>query len=223
MRKITEQEFSARYDSLPEELQDSIYSIDTKAAAQEIAGAEQLHIDQTGALNYLIALVMLGFIELEQFGAEVERELNVDKRKADAIMKRVNEKIFLPIRELFKKVDTPQGKAQEAPSVASPTPESVDRASMLKEIENPAPAASLAWAPAPTPPLPATALPANKAEPGAPVPSVSPSTAISAAPAEKKDITAEKLRGTTFTTTEDLNLGRDRSSYKVDPYREPPE
>lgn len=225
MRKITAQEFNERYDALPEELQDAMYSIDTKAAVQEIAAAERLHIDQTGALNYLIALVMLGFIDTDEFAGEVERELKVDKQKADAITKRVNEKIFLPIRELLKKEAAPQAPAVGTPSVASPMPEPVDRASILNEIENPVPAAPILAAPAASPSASVVPPPTTGAPPTIPSAPEQPAPAAAPSPMreEKRDIVSEKLGGTTSATAEEVNVGRNRSSYKVDPYREPPE
>lgn len=219
MKKITEQEFNERYEALPEVLQDALYSIDTKAAVREVATAQRLHIDQAAKLDYAVALVMLGFTPTEDFAKEIEQELAIPKETALSVTALINEKVFLPIRDYLKK----GGTMHEAPqpvatlNTAKPSEESFDRASMLKEIETPTPAIPALVVPYSTPQKTkaATGVPEGASK-GALV----STTTDTKAPAPR-DMVANKLMSPTSTTTEQVVVGRDRSSYKSDPYREP--
>ncbi len=207
MRKITAAEFSSRYDALPEELQNAIYSPDTKSAIRQIAASQQLHLDQLEQLDYAVALVMLGVIAPENFIKEIEDGVRIPHENARSLTTLINEKIFLPIRELMREapVLSTVMPPPTIPAHVTPHNDTPDRASVLKEIENPAVSSPQFIATSSTPII------------------VSIATPLSPQQESAGGIAEQKLTQPTSSAIEETTVGRDRSSYKVDPYREPVE
>ncbi|KKQ28017.1 MAG: hypothetical protein US45_C0055G0009 [Candidatus Nomurabacteria bacterium GW2011_GWA1_37_20] len=103
-----------KFDSLPESIQEMILSTHYQETLIEIGKQYQLNVEQLGILERETTLVMMGLTPTTNFEAELTRELHVDTVKGSQVVKDINEKIFLKIRELLKLMNTPVG---ETPSV----------------------------------------------------------------------------------------------------------
>jgi hypothetical protein len=63
-----------------------------------------LHIDQAGKLSDEIGLVYFGINKIEGFSQRLVSNLHIDQTTANKITDEVNNKLFLPIRELLQKL-----------------------------------------------------------------------------------------------------------------------
>src|SRR3990167_11362864 len=89
-----------KFDALPEGIQEIILSSNYEETLLIVGKQYQLNIEQLDILQRETTLVMMGLTPTKDFATELARELKIDAVKASQIVKDLNEKIFLKIREL---------------------------------------------------------------------------------------------------------------------------
>lgn len=104
MTNYTQEQLREKFNALPENIQESIISVDTAKIINDISNKYSLHVDQMGKLAEETGLVMLGATRPEEFLDGVKDGLNIPLETAGEIVKEVNEQIFFPIRESLKNV-----------------------------------------------------------------------------------------------------------------------
>lgn len=114
MDENTQKIIKEKFDALPKSIQEIILSSNYQDTLVEIGKENQLNINQMGTLELETTLVMMGLTPTKDFETELTRELEVPAIKSSQMVKEINEKIFLKIRDLLKLMNTPQG---EEPSV----------------------------------------------------------------------------------------------------------
>jgi hypothetical protein len=119
MAIYSSEEARKRYDSLPEEVKNLLYSPEMSFIIQQIGQKNRLHIDQIDALNTEVGQVMLGFIEPKDFPIALAKMLHVDQTQAQAVVKDVNDMLFEKIRNSMKGVANQEAGA---PSSLPPPP-----------------------------------------------------------------------------------------------------
>jgi hypothetical protein len=163
MITISPEEMEKRIDSLPDEVQDMLYSPEMYAAIKQISVKHQLHIDQMDLLEAETSQVMLGITETSQFPEILKQSLKVDNTQAGAIAKDIDEMLFSKIRDAMKKayeqsttapeksVIMPSAMAASAAAPATPaaSPLSTDMQIDPPATSVPAPAPAKVVAPAP--------------------------------------------------------------------------
>jgi hypothetical protein len=226
-------EAQRRFEKLPLEIQDLLYSYEMILAIKEVGHKNGLHIDQVGLLQAETSAVMLGFTEVEDFSSMLVERLHLDQVKADHIAKEINDSLFLKIRESMKKLYPSQPSAPTSvtpPSVApaTSTPPNPIKIStppvapppVVKPPPPPPPAFTAPPAPAPAPkpiePHPADVMLTQKtvtvappAAPKPPIPPASPTPAAATQPAAPG------------ATPDKTTPPPPPKSYGSDPYREP--
>ena len=120
MDENLQKEIEERIAELPEDIQEAILAADLDARVQRIGAKHQLHVDQMGVLADETMLVMLGFVELEQFASQLETHLKISPEAARALGGDVSNEIFMPIRESMKKF-TASNESASTPTQASQT------------------------------------------------------------------------------------------------------
>ena len=106
-----------RLTEISPDVRKAIESVDFDSHIQEVGKKHQLHVDQVGALEDEVLMVMLGFTPLESFGDHVAAQLKVSPQAAQSIVQDVNQNVFLPVRESLKSF-TAKKKGEAAPSPA---------------------------------------------------------------------------------------------------------
>src|SRR3990167_3261611 len=104
MQNYTDQRIAQMYDNLPEDLKDSIFSVDTTSVINEIGRKYGLAIDKIGDLANETGMVMLGVTHPNEFIGNLTERLEVDKEKARAIAQEINEQVFKKVRESLRKI-----------------------------------------------------------------------------------------------------------------------
>jgi len=130
--KITPQQIKKKYKKLPSDIKEVMFSVSTSDVTQEIGKKYNLHIDKMGELSDEIGLVMFGFTRPPDFIKNIRKRLEVDNNTAQEIARKVNEKIFKPIKSSLMGVhgvknDTPVEQVEDEP---------LKREEVLKEIED---------------------------------------------------------------------------------------
>ena len=100
----TIEEIEERFNSLPQDVQQAINSIDTTRKVSKIGQDYRLHFDQIQSLAASIGYLMLGFLKPSEFVYDLSREAHLPESVATEIAKEVNEKILRPIKERLREV-----------------------------------------------------------------------------------------------------------------------
>lgn len=95
---------SKKYDDLPEDVRNSIFSVDSNSTVEEIAKKYKLSIDESGKLADEVGLLMLGITHPKDFITNISRRLGVEESEAREITVEVNKNIFSKVRESLKKI-----------------------------------------------------------------------------------------------------------------------
>jgi len=122
MATYSTDEAKKRYESLPSEIKNLIYSPEMSFTVQQIGQKNKLHIDQIDSLNTEIGQVMLGFVKTEEFLPALMEMLGIERAQADSIAKDVNDMLFLKIRESMKKVAEMGSMSPTSSTPVTPTP-----------------------------------------------------------------------------------------------------
>ena len=110
--KYTRQQLQEKYEKLPEDLKNAIFSVETADIIQKISKKYGLQIDQMGELASETGLVMMGLTHPKDYIKNLSGRLGVDIDTAKKIAQEVNSEIFLPVKEHLKKI---HGIEKEAP------------------------------------------------------------------------------------------------------------
>ena len=127
MENVDINQYSSRLSKLPPKLKQAILSADTQSAIENIHQKYKLHIDKLGNLEDITLDVLYGIVKPQEYVDKLETELGVDRATAAGITVDMNSSLFQPLRDSLSEI-SPVG-AQS----------SIDRNSLLREIQNPTP------------------------------------------------------------------------------------
>lgn len=135
MPKFDQKIFRERYEKLPSDLREAIFSEENADKIQEISKKYSLYVDKMGELAEESGLVMLGFTHPKDFIKNLSERLGVDAEKAKEIAKDVNEQIFGPVRESLKKLH--KISEEEIPETQNLKPETQEIKEVKPTVEMP--------------------------------------------------------------------------------------
>jgi hypothetical protein len=222
MEQNLQQDIEKKLASLPEAIQEAIFSNEMGEHIRHIATERRLHIEQQALLQDATMLVMLGFITPEDFPGQLQAQLNIDEAQAHILVKDIDEQILVPIREVIKE------ETGEQKSVAMPS----SQANPPAVAAVPAPVT-----PAPKPVTPTPVVPNTPAVHPADMMLTQKTSQISTPPTSAASITATpKVTPSTPPTPPTLTTPAPNTqtatapvkqeppkpqNYSADPYREP--
>ncbi len=155
--RVSEKEMVQQYEKLPLKLKEALRSVDSAKKVVDIGRKYALHVDKIGELGAETGMVILGFTHPGQFLPHLSRRLGLSEEKVKLVAQEINTEVFLKIREALKQIHeetvppTPSSPIPIKPvaQVASTKPapnlggtdsgEVPDRATILRDIENPKP------------------------------------------------------------------------------------
>lgn len=84
-------------------------------AVESIAATHKLHIDETGNIGDALMAVFYGVVPVEQFPNLLKEALEQNSATHDAVLKDINEKIFVPFRKSLEEKPTTDPVAETTP------------------------------------------------------------------------------------------------------------
>jgi hypothetical protein len=130
MNPEIEKEINDQIASLPQKVRDIIASTDITGEIIKLKEKYHLMLDQISTLEVETMLVMIGLEPAEDFVDNLQSNLKIDEEKAINIANDINELIFMEIRHAMMEQDSKTGEENK---------ETLDKDSILWEIENPKP------------------------------------------------------------------------------------
>lgn len=161
--KVSPNNLSRQLEKLPESLRQALSSVDSAKKVVDIGRKYALHMDKLGELGAETGMVILGFTHPADFLSRLTRRLGFPEEKVRLIAQEINTEVFLKIREALKQVhgETETGIAPKSPNSyqgealikkpasipikppsgleTSESDETLDRETILRDIENPTP------------------------------------------------------------------------------------
>lgn len=119
---FTPEEVERRFQALPQDVQQAIYSANTNSALLAIGQKHQLHIDQLSTLEAQILFFVVGLIEPADFAKKLENRLGVNEETAKKISQDVDSEITGKIRASLKKPPVQAETHAAVSSIAPATP-----------------------------------------------------------------------------------------------------
>lgn len=134
-----------KYQDLPEDLREAIFSVESAEIIQQIAKKHNLFIDKMGILAEETGNVMLGLLSPNDFISALREKLEIAPETAREIGQEINQQIFAKVRESLKKIhniqeeksgaETPPIKESPLPSPPPPLSPSAPETIFEKKLE----------------------------------------------------------------------------------------
>lgn len=103
MLKYSKEQLNELYKSLPEELQNALYSEQNGKNIKEICEEKNIKDNKDiFEINKYVGYVLFGLLSPNKLSSLLEKELKIDKDSAEQINNRINNSIFLPIKDVLE-------------------------------------------------------------------------------------------------------------------------
>ncbi len=145
---FSNEEVAKKYESLPQEVKDLLYSFEMTSIITKVGEKHGLHIDQMDKLNTETGYVMMGLTDTKDFQALIAEDLGIEPAKAQGVARDIEEMLFSKIRDAMKKMVAPPSPVLDA-SASKPPLSSVLPTSSTTTTPT-APISTLPTTPAPT-------------------------------------------------------------------------
>ncbi len=116
---------------IPPEIENLMYSEEVERELVRIGQEENLHVDQLGDLHDSVNMVFLGELHSTEFVSDIKKMLDLSEEKARSVASKVNERIFVPAREVLK------AHHEEKPHEIDMLNQNFEAKSVLNAISNP--------------------------------------------------------------------------------------
>jgi len=104
MIQISKQQVLKKFDALPQNLKEALFSEHNANLLWQICGGQHLTEDKISVIATIAGDVILGFIHAEDLAKEIKNELGINQEIANTIALEIDRKIFGPIRNDLEKV-----------------------------------------------------------------------------------------------------------------------
>ena len=136
MLKIPRQQVLDRWDALPDNLKEALFSESNSNIVWQIGTLNHLPEEKISIMAMIVGAVIFGFLHLDDLTREIQESLNLNPQIANSISREINRKIFAPIRIDLEKIYSP---VTAMPEIKPPTkPEAEIKPLQYGEVEPPA-------------------------------------------------------------------------------------
>ncbi|MEN9621609.1 MAG: hypothetical protein RLZZ67_43 [Candidatus Parcubacteria bacterium] len=123
------------YKNLNERQKEFVSSESVSQTLQAIGERQGFLLDKTGILSDVVFAALLGLVKITEINSVIESKLGISGQKQQDLLNDINEKIFLPFRQVLVEGTTPTEEKIERVSTSTEP----NREDILAEIENPTP------------------------------------------------------------------------------------
>lgn len=129
MVNYSQEQFWKIYKTLPEELQEALFS--TEAADFVYNICEENNIEKSAEIIKYISDVLIGLLPVEEFQKTLEKELGIEKETAKKVAREINRFIFLPVRPFLERLCETKSFSEKESSVVL---EEVDKKNSKEDV-----------------------------------------------------------------------------------------
>lgn len=112
MLTITENQIRERWDVLPENLREAVYSETSVDIVADACAANHLSEERTRSVHAVVSAVLMGFLrsDIDDVSREIRERAQIHPDIAYGIAKEIDKRIFLPLRNDLERVYAPPRK-----------------------------------------------------------------------------------------------------------------
>jgi len=92
------------FSKLPQDLRETMFSVETADKIGEVAKKNNLNNDQTWWFSHTVGMILLGETKITNFVETLQKRCKLEETKARQLARDINEIIFLPVKESLKKI-----------------------------------------------------------------------------------------------------------------------
>ncbi|MEE8131702.1 MAG: hypothetical protein V3T98_01530 [Candidatus Paceibacterota bacterium] len=107
MLKISQQQVSERWDTLPMSLRETLYSPEYGKMIWRIGAEHHLDDRKIGVIAGIAGYTVFGFLQSEDLSKEIRDSIDINPEIAASISREIDRKIFAPIRADLEKIYAP--------------------------------------------------------------------------------------------------------------------
>jgi len=139
MATYTQDELLDKYEDLPDNLKEALFSVDNAKVMQDVGKQNSLTVAQVGTLAQEAGYIMMGISPTKDFIPRLSENLGIDKERARKIAHEVNDKIFSKVRESLKEVHgmTPSSPRPGSEQAAKEMPKREEELGQIPKIIEP--------------------------------------------------------------------------------------
>jgi hypothetical protein len=93
-----------KYFQLPQDLRQTIFSVETAEKLNKIAEKNSLDKNQLWWASYITGMILLGETNIVNFVKALQEKCRLDKESARQLARDINQAVFLPVKESLKKI-----------------------------------------------------------------------------------------------------------------------
>ena len=109
----TQDQIRARFDELPDVVQEAILNTDIPSALRELHKSSNMHLDKWEILQRIVMSALVGLVPTSSIAESLSSELGADSEQVQALVPALAEKVFLQVREkLERELGHPEAKAE---------------------------------------------------------------------------------------------------------------
>ncbi len=115
-----------KYSQLPQSIRQIMFAVETSDEIRRICQENNLNKNQISQTAYIVGMVLLGEIHINNFVKALVEKSRLDKSEAQKVAREINQSIFLPVKEDLKKIHQisqwPREEEDQEDSYSPPTP-----------------------------------------------------------------------------------------------------
>jgi hypothetical protein len=114
----TTDQIKARFEELPEVVQDAILDSDVPGGLRALYEASNLHLDKWETLQRIVMSALVGLMPTSHIGEALKSELSTDEATTAVLVEGLATRVFKPVRERLERgLGHPEAKTEEVSDV----------------------------------------------------------------------------------------------------------
>lgn len=93
-----------KYFQLPQDLRQTIFSVETSNKINKVAGKNRLNKNQLWWASHTTGMILLGEINIVNFVKTLQEKCHLDRESARQLARDINQAVFLSVKESLKKI-----------------------------------------------------------------------------------------------------------------------
>lgn len=136
-KQYAQEQLDKIYEKLPEELQETLFSMETAESIGETCESYGIKDGRVGQVSDLVGHVLMGFLLPQEFAGVVEKEVKLPKVLAQGIARDLNRFVFYPVRAALEQLHKMEIEVPAKIVTPQPSPEEADEPRAEERIKGP--------------------------------------------------------------------------------------
>jgi len=135
----TQQQIDKALETLPEELQEAMFSMETVNHLSDIYNKNGITDDRAWQISEYVGYVLMGLVLPQEFEQLLQKELKLPKKAAQEIAQEINRFVFYPVKPALEQLHSMEvgSASQKKKATSAATPEQQETAEPQEQPQQP--------------------------------------------------------------------------------------